>query len=82
MNLRVRDLPSPNHDERPEGVPVDVLVLHYTDMETGAAAIARLRDPEARVSSHYVVEEDGQDLPVGAGGTARLSRRRVALARA
>lgn len=60
MNLRVRDLPSPNHDERPEGVPVDVLVLHYTDMETGAAAIARLRDPEARVSSHYVVEEDGR----------------------
>ena len=25
----------------------------------GAAAIERLRDPVARVSSHYVVEEDG-----------------------
>jgi N-acetylmuramoyl-L-alanine amidase len=29
-------------------------------MRTGAEAIARLRDPEARVSSHYVVEEDGR----------------------
>jgi len=58
--LAITELPSPNQDERPAGVPVDTLVLHYTDMETGAAAIARLRDPEARVSSHYVVEEDGQ----------------------
>ncbi|MDP3416497.1 N-acetylmuramoyl-L-alanine amidase [Falsiroseomonas sp.] len=53
----IRDLPSPNHDERPQ--PVDMLVLHYTGMQGGAAAIARLRDPAARVSSHYVVEEDG-----------------------
>ena len=58
--LLVTELPSPNQDERPPGIPVDTLVLHYTDMESGAAAIARLRDPEARVSSHYVVEEDGQ----------------------
>ncbi len=36
-----------------------MLVLHYTGMRTGAEAIARLRDPAARVSSHYVVEEDG-----------------------
>ncbi len=49
--------PSPNHDGR--DTPVDMLVLHYTDMMTGAAAIARLRDPAAKVSAHYVVEEDG-----------------------
>jgi N-acetylmuramoyl-L-alanine amidase len=58
--LAIAELPSPNQDERPPGVPVDMLILHYTDMETGAAAIERLRDPVARVSSHYVVEEDGQ----------------------
>jgi N-acetylmuramoyl-L-alanine amidase len=29
-------------------------------MRTGEEALARLRDPEARVSSHYVVEEDGR----------------------
>ncbi|WP_245624255.1 N-acetylmuramoyl-L-alanine amidase [Belnapia moabensis] len=38
---------------------VDILVLHYTGMRTGRAAIERLRDPAAKVSSHYVVEEDG-----------------------
>lgn len=37
-----------------------MLVLHYTGMQTGQAAIDRLRDPEARVSAHYVVEEDGR----------------------
>lgn len=58
-HLSIRDLPSPNQDDRPDGMPVDMLILHYTDMESGAAAIARLRDPVARVSSHYVVEEDG-----------------------
>ena len=50
--------PSPNFNERPG--PPDILVMHYTGMESGEAAIARLRDPEAKVSSHYVVEEDGR----------------------
>jgi N-acetylmuramoyl-L-alanine amidase len=54
------DAPSPNHDARPEGIALDTLVLHYTGMETGEAALARLRDPAAKVSSHYVVEEDGR----------------------
>lgn len=56
---RMRERPSPNHDARPAGAPVDVLVLHYTGMETAAAALDRLCDPAARVSSHYLVEEDG-----------------------
>jgi N-acetylmuramoyl-L-alanine amidase len=50
--------PSPNHDER--ALPISMIVLHYTGMETGAAAIARLCDPAAKVSAHYVVEEDGR----------------------
>jgi N-acetylmuramoyl-L-alanine amidase len=53
----VRERPSPNHDERYE--PVDILVMHYTGMRSGEAAIDRLCDPASRVSSHYVVEEDG-----------------------
>ena len=53
-----KDAPSPNQDDRPG--PVDMLVLHYTGMRSAAEAIDRLRDPAARVSSHYVVEEDGQ----------------------
>jgi N-acetylmuramoyl-L-alanine amidase len=59
VTLRLRDLPSPNHDPRPGGEPVDTLVLHYTGMRTAREAIDRLRAPESRVSAHYVVEEDG-----------------------
>ncbi len=52
------DQPSPNHDERRSAI--DMLVLHYTGMQTGAAAIARLCDPASKVSAHYVVEDDGR----------------------
>jgi len=55
----VRDLPSPNHDARPAGAAVDVLILHYTGMKSAKAALDRLRDPAAKVSAHYVVDEDG-----------------------
>jgi len=54
------ELPSPNNDARPDDEPIDILVLHYTGMQTGQAAIDRLRDPVAKVSSHYVIEEDGR----------------------
>ncbi|MEZ6010501.1 MAG: N-acetylmuramoyl-L-alanine amidase [Hyphomonas sp.] len=50
--------PSPNFDERK--FPVDMLVLHYTGMETGQAALDRMRDPAAKVSAHYMIWEDGQ----------------------
>ena len=55
----VRELPSPNCDARPDGTPIDTLILHYTGMQSAQAALDRLRDPAARVSSHYVVGEDG-----------------------
>jgi N-acetylmuramoyl-L-alanine amidase len=51
--------PSPNADARPAGAVIDHLVLHYTGMRSAAAALARLCDPVAKVSSHYVVDEDG-----------------------
>ncbi len=53
------DRPSPNHDARPEGRAIDMLVLHYTGMESAAAALARLRSLEAKVSAHYLIDEDG-----------------------
>jgi N-acetylmuramoyl-L-alanine amidase len=56
MNLI--EAPSPNFDART--APPDILVLHYTGMRTGPEALDRLRDPEAKVSSHYLVEEDGR----------------------
>lgn len=58
--LDIAEAPSPNFDNR--RAPPDMVVLHYTGMRTAEEAVARLRDPEARVSAHYVVDEDGSIL--------------------
>jgi N-acetylmuramoyl-L-alanine amidase len=56
----VVDRPSPNSAPRPDGAIVDILVLHYTELPL-AASLAILSDDrrEGRVSSHYVLAEDG-----------------------
>ncbi|MDO8607095.1 MAG: N-acetylmuramoyl-L-alanine amidase [Phaeospirillum sp.] len=51
--------PSPNFEPR-HGAVIDMLVLHYTGMPDGPSALARLCDAEARVSAHYLIEEDGR----------------------
>ncbi len=60
MDRTIVEHPSPNCRAREPGSVVDTLVLHYTGMRSGGAAIERLCDPQAQVSSHYVVEEDGR----------------------
>ncbi|RYD54294.1 MAG: N-acetylmuramoyl-L-alanine amidase [Sphingomonadales bacterium] len=57
-DLPILDAPSPNFNERK--LPVSMIVLHYTGMTSGEAALERLRDPMAEVSAHYLVEEDGR----------------------
>jgi N-acetylmuramoyl-L-alanine amidase len=52
-----REAPSPNWNERQ--LPVSMLVLHYTGMRTADEALARMCDPEAEVSAHYMIDEDG-----------------------
>lgn len=60
MTLASIDCPSPNHDERL--LPVSMVVLHYTGMQTATAALQRLTDSEAKVSAHYMIAEDGNIL--------------------
>ena len=57
MIVPIIQLPSPNFDERERAI--DMIVLHYTGMKTAQEALHRLRDPEAKVSAHYVIDEDG-----------------------
>jgi N-acetylmuramoyl-L-alanine amidase len=52
-------IPSPNFDNRSNGVSASILLLHYTGMESADVALKRLCDPQAKVSSHYLVHEDG-----------------------
>ena len=57
--MKIVECRSPNHDERPPGEAIDMLVLHYTGMKTADEALARLCDPVARVSAHYTIGRDG-----------------------
>jgi N-acetylmuramoyl-L-alanine amidase len=38
---------------------VDTLVLHYTGMRSAEDALERLCDPAAKVSAHWLIDEDG-----------------------
>jgi N-acetylmuramoyl-L-alanine amidase len=58
--MTIIDTLSPNFDERTLGI--SMIVLHYTGMKDAQSAIDRLRDPEAKVSAHYLVAEDGTIL--------------------
>lgn len=56
----VRDCPSPNCETRPAEAAIDTLILHYTGMRSADEARARMCDPAARVSAHYMIEENGK----------------------
>ncbi|MEM9443504.1 MAG: N-acetylmuramoyl-L-alanine amidase [Pseudomonadota bacterium] len=62
MAFSIDEHPSPNVDDRPNGCTVDCLILHYTGMKSASAALDRLCDPEAKVSAHYLIDEDGHVL--------------------
>ena len=57
---------SPNYGLRRQGdgARPDMVVIHYTAMETVEAAVARLCDPAAEVSAHYVIAVDGRVFPL------------------
>ncbi|HXR87127.1 MAG TPA: N-acetylmuramoyl-L-alanine amidase [Stellaceae bacterium] len=57
--MQIAERPSPNFDARPGDGRVDMLVLHYTGMRTAQEALTRLCDPAAKVSAHYLIDEDG-----------------------
>lgn len=57
--MQIAERPSPNFDTRPDDGRVDMLVLHYTGMRSAKEALDRLRDPAAKVSAHYLIDEDG-----------------------
>ena len=48
---------SANYDAR--RADINMVVLHYTGMRDCEAALARLCDPRAKVSAHYLIDEDG-----------------------
>lgn len=54
--------PSPNFGERRRATRPDMVILHYTGMQSGALAEDWLADPASEVSCHYIVHEDGRTV--------------------
>jgi N-acetylmuramoyl-L-alanine amidase len=54
--------PSPNCGPRRGGLLPRLVVIHYTAMESCAAALARMCDPAAEVSAHYLIGLEGRVL--------------------
>ena len=52
--------PSPNYGTRLEARLPDMLILHYTGMETAEGALDWLTREEAKVSAHYLIDEEGR----------------------
>ena len=55
--MKLQPYPSPNFDQR--NGEIDMIIVHYTGMRTAHEAIERLCDPDAKVSAHYVIDENG-----------------------
>ena len=52
--------PSPNFGARRDGLMPTLIVIHYTAMANAEAALERLCDPRAEVSSHYLISSCGK----------------------
>ena len=55
--MNIIQSPSLNFNDRKQ--KLDLLVLHYTGMEDGSSALARMQYEAAEVSAHYMVDVDG-----------------------
>jgi N-acetylmuramoyl-L-alanine amidase len=53
-------IPSPNQEARVGDRAPDMLILHYTGMESAEAALDWLTRVESKVSAHYLIDEEGR----------------------
>ncbi|GAA6189116.1 N-acetylmuramoyl-L-alanine amidase [Litorivita sp. NS0012-18] len=59
-DLAITYEPSPNFGPRRGGARPDMVVLHYTAMQSAEAALTRLCDPVCEVSAHYLICPKGR----------------------
>lgn len=55
----IRDFISPNSDDRPIGVKIDYIIVHYTEM-IFEEALTKLCDQGSEVSCHYLIKDSGE----------------------
>src|SRR5262249_55491255 len=54
----IRERLSPNRERRGDSLRIDMLVLHYTGMQSSSAALDPLCDPPARGSAPFVLQKE------------------------
>ena len=50
---------SKNFGDRDLNTPIDMIIIHYTGMQTKEMSITRMCDQSSEVSAHYLIDEDG-----------------------
>ncbi|HYD19064.1 MAG TPA: N-acetylmuramoyl-L-alanine amidase [Patescibacteria group bacterium] len=50
---------SPNFDDRAKDSKIEIIVVHYTSMDSTQAVLDKFADPASKVSSHYLIAENG-----------------------
>lgn len=56
----IREYISPNFEKRKSFVVPDMVIIHYTGMETTESALERLCSAHSKVSSHYLINRNGK----------------------
>ncbi len=56
--MKMLNAPSPHFNDR--ALPIDSIILHYTDMPGVEETLAWFRNPASQVSCHYLIDEKGQ----------------------
>ena len=59
--MKIKKIFSPNYDRKKRAVNlVQILVFHYTGMQSERESIKRLCNPNSKVSSHYLINRRGK----------------------
>ncbi len=53
------DKKSPNFDDRKNRRQPEMIVIHYTSMDSTEAVLEKFADPASKVSAHYLIDEKG-----------------------
>ena len=60
MGLTPAEFSSPNFNDRPKNIVPNILVIHYTGMQSLDQALQRLMSSNSQVSAHYLISRKGE----------------------
>ena len=59
--MKIKNYYSPNFDRKKRRInSIKIIVIHYTGMQSERESIKRLCSPRAKVSSHFVINQNGK----------------------